>query len=332
MLYLVLACGVCLLVMWLCLLTLRSLPPQPPLPPAADQLGQLLHEVKKPSLDAVADKVSLDHSVANGAVHEHAESQGNVTKPKTAECTDEDESQSTASPLYKLNSYRWLHFVVTPLLLLTLLISTLGLSSLFQHLAVEHARGLPTGVYVFQPTSYGLLVAIPACLLAVFCTVSVYYLTISLLLGPKRLREYLVWNERRNRNYILNLEANPRLSYVLMGLMLVGLWIFLYLGMNWHARFTEEEIVIQRLFSIGEERHPYDSVAQIVVYTHRHQNGRALESLGLGLRFETGQKWTADDNVNIPNGNEQTRLLEFLQRKTGKPITQVRNLSAAPGW
>ncbi len=53
----------------------------------------------------------------------------------------------------------------------------------------------------------------------------------------------------------------------------------------------------------------------------------------MGLRFRDGRRWSTDQMAGPPpEAAVCERLLEFLRRKTGKPVTRVRFLQDAPGW
>jgi hypothetical protein len=100
-----------------------------------------------------------------------------------------------------------------------------------------------------------------------------------------------------------------------------------------YARFTEEEIAIKRLIGFREEVHPYSSVEQVVVTSHRRQAKQVVPGADLGIRFRDGRTWTTDQTFQLPrDAADRDRLLDFLARKTGKPITRARLLKDLAGW
>jgi hypothetical protein len=102
--------------------------------------------------------------------------------------------------------------------------------------------------------------------------------------------------------------------------------------MNWYARFSEDEIAIKRLTSVGEEAHPYDTVEQIVLTGHLGGGNQGALGERLHLRFRDGRTWSAGTTFFPSSPAECDRLLEFLARKTGKPIARARRIEDVPGW
>jgi hypothetical protein len=94
--------------------------------------------------------------------------------------------------------------------------------------------------------------------------------------------------------------------------------------MNWYLRFGEDRIVVRRLLESGAEVYSYADVDQVVLTTWPREE--------LHLRFRDGGSWETDDTFPMPQGPERARLLDLLQRRTGKPITHARLLTDLPGW
>ena len=66
---------------------------------------------------------------------------------------------------------------------------------------------------------------------------------------------------------------------------------------------------------------------------HARVKQNVIPSEGLHVRFDDGQTWSTGQSFRLPDApEERKRLLEFLRRKTGKPITQARLLENVPGW
>jgi hypothetical protein len=150
-------------------------------------------------------------------------------------------------------------------------------------------------------------------------------------MGRRRFLEYLFWDEGR-----LGPGSADAVIRTLSWLaLLVGVpsAVFVALAMNWYTRFTEDEIAAKPLRWPWEERHPYDSVAQIVVATHRREGKEVVQGGDLGIRFADGRTWSTDATFLLPrDGAERDRLVAFLRRKTGAPITPARLLKDVPGW
>ncbi len=143
-----------------------------------------------------------------------------------------------------------------------------------------------------------------------------------LLMGRRRFTEYLFWDEGR-----LGERSVDGIVRMLSGLaLLVGVLsaLFVCLVMNWYARLGEDEIAVKRLVGLGEEVHPYGGVEQVVVTSHQRQGQQVVPGEDLGLRFHDGRTWSTDQTFQLPRDPaERDPLLDFLRRKTGRPITRA---------
>ena len=122
-------------------------------------------------------------------------------------------------------------------------------------------------------------------------------------------------------------------AYSCMGVCVAVLCaLYVWQVMNWYARLSEDEVAVKRLLGVGEERHPYDAVAQVVLTSHRlGGSGQIHPNECLHLRFRDGRTWSTDETFFLPPPDELDRLLEFLARKTGKPVTRARLIEDVPG-
>ncbi len=250
----------------------------------------------------------------------------------------QEKSEPTATPpaaaprSLTLRSYQWVNLLFIPLFLVTFLALAAGWAFLLHLLGEEHARTFPPAVFLFKPFAYGIVFAVPAIFLGIFSAIPLLAGLTRLLLGRRRFLEYLYWDEGRLGHQNVHPEALIKMLSFLALLAGILSAIFALLVLNWYARLNDDEIAIKRLFALGEEVHPYDTVTQIVVTTHRRVGKETMAGEDLGLRFGDGRTWTTDQTFALPRDKaERDRLLAFLQQKTGKPITRARLLKDVPG-
>ncbi len=208
-----------------------------------------------------------------------------------------------------------------------------GWAAVFHYLGEEHARTFPSGVFLFKPVDYWVIFALPGLFLGIFTAIPLLLLLTRLMLGKRRFVEFLHWDEGRMESQGTTVDGMIRLVSHLALLVSVASAIFVCLVMNWYACLAEDEIAIKRLFGLEAEVHRYDTVQEIVVTTHRQVGKNLMAGPDLGLRFSDGRTWSTDQTFQLPRDPKQVaRLLGFLQRKTGKPITHARLLRDVPGW
>jgi hypothetical protein len=108
---------------------------------------------------------------------------------------------------------------------------------------------------------------VPALFLGIFTSTPLLSLLARLVMGRRRFLEYLFWDEGR----IGTPKVDAMIGMVSGLALLVGVLsaAFVLVVLNWYARFTEEEIAIKRFIWFGEEAHPYSTVEQIVLTSHR---------------------------------------------------------------
>jgi hypothetical protein len=345
MLFLLIAIAICLFVPWLPVLMYRNLPRRTPPPPGAAHLHLLAAEGEQYDPPEVNDVVYLEEA---GGRTDITRQQGSpkeapcepAKKPRGHAAVDPEDkfragsrTRVAAPQRLALGSYRWINLLFVPLFIVTFLALTLGWAALFHYLGEEHARTFPSGVFLFKPISYGVICALPGLFLGILTAIPSLALLARLVLSKRRFIEYLHWDEGRIDSQGMNPDRLIRLLSVLALLVSLASVVFVSLVMNWYACFTEDEIVIKRLFGLGTEVHRYDTVQEIVVTTHRQVGKDVMAGPDLGLRFSDGRTWSTDQTFELPRDPRQVaRLLDFLRRKTGKPIAQARLLKDVPGW
>jgi hypothetical protein len=326
MIPLLMAVALCLLVPWLPVLIYRRLPRRPPPPLSQEQLHRLAAQFRRPDAEEFVEVTLVEDDALTADVSRQPEPDAGHTPPPAR-------GRPPARPLPRLSlgSYRWLNALMAPVIIVTFLILAVGWALLFEYLGAQRAGSFPVGEFFFKPFSYGIVCAVPALFLGILSSLPLLMLLARLLLGRRRFLEYLFWDEGR-----LGPGSADRAIKVVSGLALVvsvvsAVWIGLVL--NWYARFNEDQIAIKRLLAVGEEVHRYGDVVQIVVTSHRQMGKEIVPAEDVGLRFRDGRTWSTGQTFPPPsNPFERDRFLDFLQRKTGKPITRVRLLKDAPGW
>jgi hypothetical protein len=324
MLYLLLAVALCLLVPQLTVWVYRRLPrrtPPPPGLPAAEELAGLRREAS----EAVAEVVP-----AAGVPPAVEVPRGEATEP----ARQESSPPAPADPArIVLPSYRWLNALFSLALLPTGIALGAGWAVLFHHLGEAGARSFGPAVFLFKPHPYWLICAVPCLFLGVFSALPLLLLLMRLLLGRRRFIEALFWEEGRlgaeGREVGALLRSLGGFALVLGGACAV----FVGLALNWYARFTENAVVAKRFLAAREEVHPYDSVVQVVWTGPVGEDGQPEARGNIHLRFADGTTWGTDHTFVLPDDPaERRRFLDFLAKKTGRPITWARSLQDVPGW
>jgi hypothetical protein len=333
MLYLLLAVALCLLVPWLPVLMYRRMPRRPPALVSDWQLQRLASELRPGPAAGAAEVVPFEGEIraavtptggaAPGEAGPRTEAEGRPTTPVPA----------GPPPRLSMGPYRWVNVLAVPAFVVTMLTLALGWVVLLHVLGEARARSFGPAVFLFKPFAYGVICVLPGIFLGIFTTLPVLALLARLLLGRRRFREYLFWDEGRLAAGGVPAEGVICLLSHLAILTGVLGAAFVVLVMNWYARFAEDEIAIKRLLAVREEVHPYSSVVQVVLTTHAKQDQDFVERENVHIRFADGKTWDTDATFFLPGDTgERQRFLDFLQAKTGKPILRARLLKDVPGW
>jgi hypothetical protein len=336
-LYLLIAVGICLLVPWLPVVLLRLAPVRPVPPLSAEEMDRLIVQLNPKRTVSATRTQPVGPNQQAVTVPRQRERQpdradADTPPPQNRSPATRRESDRGLDRL-TLRSYQWVNLVILPVFIVTMLGMGIGWAMLFNYLGDEHARTFPPGVFVFKPAVYWAIFGVPSVFLGIFgCTAILEPLT-RILLG-RRYPEYCYWEQaRRGLAGPVGVQRYGR-RFVLFAVVLGSLMaLWMVLAMNWYVRLTENEIAIKPLFVIGEQLHPYNRVQQIVLTTHTRVKQDVIPREGLHLRFDDGQIWSTGQSFRLPDTpEERKRLLEFLCRKTGKPLTQAKLLDNVPGW
>jgi hypothetical protein len=343
MFYLLLAIAICLLVPWLPILVYRRLPRRPPPPLSEGALHRLAGQLHGTQLAEAVEVGSVEADPTITAITRPVEFVSDTPGRGASASEDREEQRPesdrgptremkrTGAFSLSLPSDRWLNAVAVPIAILTSLALGFGWAVLFDYLGEARSLSFQPVVFLFKP-SYGLVCAVPALLLGILCSLPLMTVLARLLMGHRRFLEYLFWDEGRLGSR--QVEGMIRLLSGLCIFLSIVSALFVYAIMNWYARFAEDEIAIKRFIGFGEEVRSYSDVEQIVVTAYRRQDKQTLvPGQVLGVRFSDGRTWSTDQPFALPSdASELERLLDFLCRKSGKPITRARLLRDVPGW
>jgi hypothetical protein len=329
MLFLLIAISLCVLVPWLPYLVYRRLPRRPLPPPGAWHLD-LLAAGLRPEAVAVGAGAAPPITDRPGAPAPAPAARGEgraSSGPRQGPAR-----RGHTRPRLSIPSYWWANVLAVTVMIVSIGGLGFGWMALFRCLGEAHARTFGPAVFLFVPFHYGMVCCVPGLLLGI-CSAIVPALGLTrLLLGRRRFREYLFWEEGRLRprggHRELCLKAYSWIGVFVAAVSTLSAWQVL----NWYARFGEDEIAIKRLLGVGEEVHPYDAVEQVVLTSHFRGRDQVQSGERLHLRFRDGRTWSTDSTFFLPAPAERDRLLEFLARKTGKRITRARLIKDVPGW
>src|SRR6266581_2520771 len=107
-------------------------------------------------------------------------------------------------------------------------------------------------------------------------------------------------------------------------IMLAAVLLFL----DWYVVFIPEEIVINRLFSVVEERHPYSQVHEIKTAPQLVMpNGKKVHRSVYLVRFSDGTYWSTDQDPSGLDERGKKNIAEYVSSKSHIPINQVEFLN-----
>lgn len=317
MFWLLLVIALCLLAPQIPVWVFRSLPRRPPPPVSEGELGHLA-ALARPPAPGLAAKPASPADITT--------TPGPIAEPKTSV-----KGGQAAVPL-KLRSYGCLNALLGVATIVGFLALGAGWAALFHYLGELRARGFPPSAFLIKPGIYGLLFAVPCLFLGIFTSIVPVQLLARLVLG-RRYVEYLYHEEGRIAWQGRDPDALVRFLGRLGLFVGVGCAIYAVLVLNWYARFTDDAVAIKRLFALTEEVHPYSQVEQFIVTSHRDTNQGIVEEEDLHLRFADGKTWSTDQTFFLPRDpDERARLLDFVQRKIGRPPQRARFIEDVPGW
>ena len=324
--YLLLAIAICLLVPWLPVVLLRLAPVRAAPPLSPEEMERLRAQLFPHLAKSAARTRPADPKRQAIAVEQQIEPQPDEVQASTT-------PRQSGGRSLTVRSYQWVNLVVLPFFLMSMLGLAIGWAVVFNFLGEQHARTFPSGVFVFKPAVYWAIFGVPAVFLGIFGSVVIVDPLTRILLG-RRYTEYCHWEQaRRGLHGPVGVQLYSRrfiLFAVVLGILMAG-WTVL--AMNWYVRLSDNEIALKPLFGVREQVYPYSRVQQIVLTTHVVVKNDIIPREGLHLRFDNDQTWSTGQTFALPDAPEEKKhLLDFLTRKTGKPLTKARLLDDVPGW
>jgi hypothetical protein len=199
-------------------------------------------------------------------------------------------------------------------------------------LAREHLGECPPSAYMITPEPYFAVWSLPGLETGAMCGSTALDLLLAAVLG----RRYFSadwqsgilgppWDQRQ-------MMRGRRVVAVLCVVLLAPLLVYQTLFMDWYARFDEERIAFNDLFTFGETVYPYSAVDKVVeVSDDRTPTGEAVPHKRLYLFFHDGRRWCDEDyGTRSPEyRTDDDRFLAFVCARSGRPLTRVRFLEDA---
>lgn len=166
------------------------------------------------------------------------------------------------------------------------------------------ARELGQSVYTVLPDSTFWYA--PASVLGVILACVLVSLIYHALLG---------WRAELYRHYAnLATGMNASRMYLAFGLLLgSGFSALAFFAAHSSFQLTQDEIVLHRLFTTDEERHPYARVKAL------KQVSTSDEKSHFVIEFEDAPDWTTAVEVIFPGDSE----IAYLSERSGKPVQSV---------
>lgn len=123
-----------------------------------------------------------------------------------------------------------------------------------------------------------------------------------------------------------NLKSNYRVENVgrlLLGVVLVPSLLMLILIADNYTRFGKDSIALNPFFSIGETKHLYSDVAQIVTAPRLlAPNGNTVERRVYVIRFKGGDTWNSDNAPGEYTDSEYAQLVQGVSQKSGVKVRE----------
>lgn len=95
------------------------------------------------------------------------------------------------------------------------------------------------------------------------------------------------------------------------------------LGLDSYSRFTDQGLQSSSFLSLSRTNHPYSTVTEVrVVEGFRAPSGKVVNRPYFEIAFQDGFVWSSQDPFHDPNLMRDLSIVDFVSRKSGKPITQ----------
>jgi hypothetical protein len=96
------------------------------------------------------------------------------------------------------------------------------------------------------------------------------------------------------------------------------------LGVDAYAQVTDDAIVVNRFWSVDEERHPYTAVEAVrAVERVKALSGDLVQRPHLVVTFADGTRWSTESLVRDPDPATDAVIAGFVAGRAAKPVEQV---------
>jgi hypothetical protein len=222
--------------------------------------------------------------------------------------------------LWLKRDYYWLNTPIVLPLLVAIFVCTAAWLCLLLSIRRLYLAQLPPSVHLFATPWVAWCV--PAFVLGIFSSAVPLEAITRRWLG-KRYADYLEWDLGRGgfaNRWILSFVWVP--VFVLMTVLIAGSVGALT---HWYVRFGEEEIGVNHLLSFDEQVYTYDQVRDIVHSTHLRSGQKANPANRYYIVLNDGHVLNSAYLPTSPADSEEVRAtIEFVSRKTGKPVRDVQ--------
>ncbi len=199
-------------------------------------------------------------------------------------------------------------------------LATLGWWWVLWRLGNWRAMQFPNAVYALTPIAAAWL--IPALFLGLICGYAIMSAIYRRILKDEY-QEYVRYQELKD-GYKTS-AALVRSTYLTVTL---GSIAAILLFLDWYVVFFQEEIVINRPFSVSEERHRYSDVIEIKTAPWLvMRNGKKVHRRAYLIRFSDDTYWSTDQDPSGLDDRGKKEVLKFVSSKSQIPIREVEVLS-----
>ena len=192
---------------------------------------------------------------------------------------------------------------------------TLALARGLQWLSARHAELLPPAEIIL--TAMPAYWYLPALFLSLLCALQIVT-WMSILLLKDRYKELERYATLKSGT---NLAKATRLVVVAIALPSA---VAIFLGLNWYVLVTEDELVVNRLLSVSEDRYPIKRIESIRTAPRLiAPNGNVVHRREYVVRFPNGGFWSTDWSPANLDDEAKRMIIGSLSRKSGVPIREV---------
>jgi hypothetical protein len=116
-------------------------------------------------------------------------------------------------------------------------------------------------------------------------------------------------------------ELSSRIVKYLSILISTAAAVFIFLGMNWYALFTDNEVVINPLWSLNKTHYEYSEVQSVKKVERLEEKGRkTFVRRYIEINFKDGSSWASNSEGRTPSPYFDEELAEFVAEKSGKTV------------